>query len=150
MMLAALWAEAGGPPGTFNVVNGDKEAVDALLEAPAVKAVTFVGSTPIARYVNKKATENGKRCTALGGAKNHMIVCADANMDAAAAGAIAGGFGSAGERCMAVSVLVCVGEGTAERLLPKIQELMKGIKVKDGQEEDAWVLLWALSVAWCV
>ena len=108
--LAALWAEAGLPAGVFNVVHGDKVAVDRLLEHPDVKAVSFVGSTPIARYVYETATGNGKRVQALGGAKNHMVVLPDADLDLAADAAVNAGFGSAGERCMAISAVVAVGD----------------------------------------
>ena len=107
--IAELWAEAGLPAGVFNVVHGDKVAVDRLLDHPTVKAVSFVGSTPIARYVYETATHAGKRVQALGGAKNHMIVLPDADLDLAADAAVNAGFGSAGERCMAISALVAVG-----------------------------------------
>ena len=106
--LAERWAEAGLPAGVFNVVQGDKVAVDRLLEHPGIKAVSFVGSTPIARYVYENGTRHGKRVQALGGAKNHMVVLPDADLDIAADSAVNAGFGSAGERCMAVSVLVAV------------------------------------------
>ena len=109
LLLARLWAEAGLPDGVFNVVQGDKEAVDALLTHPDVRAASFVGSTPIARYVYETGTRAGKRVQALGGAKNHMVVLPDADLDLAADAAVSAGFGSAGERCMAVSVLVAVG-----------------------------------------
>ncbi|MBO0775716.1 MAG: CoA-acylating methylmalonate-semialdehyde dehydrogenase, partial [Actinobacteria bacterium] len=119
LLLARLWAEAGLPDGVFNVVHGDKEAVDALLGHPDVRAVSFVGSTPIARYVYQTATAAGKRVQALGGAKNHMVVLPDADLDLAADAAVSAGFGSAGERCMAVSVLVAV-EPAAGELVAKI------------------------------
>ena len=106
--LGALWKEAGLPDGVFNVLHGDKVAVDALLEDPRVKAISFVGSTPIARYVYETGTRNGKRVQALGGAKNHMVVLPDADLDLAADAAVNAGFGSAGERCMAISALVAV------------------------------------------
>ena len=106
----SLWSEAGLPAGVFNVVHGDKVAVDRLLEHPDVKAVSFVGSTPIARYVYETATGNGKRVQALGGAKNHMVVLPDADLDLAADAAVNAGFGSAGERCMAISAVVAVGD----------------------------------------
>ena len=108
LLLASLWAEAGLPDGVFNVVQGDKVAVDAILAHPDIKAVSFVGSTPIARYVYENGTANGKRVQALGGAKNHMVVLPDADLDLAADAAVSAGFGSAGERCMAVSALVAV------------------------------------------
>jgi acyl-CoA reductase-like NAD-dependent aldehyde dehydrogenase len=110
LWMARLWAEAGLPEGVFNVLNGDKVAVDGLLTHPAIKAVSFVGSTPIARYVYETATAHGKRVQALGGAKNHMVVLPDADLDLAADQAINAGFGSAGERCMAISAVVAVGD----------------------------------------
>ncbi len=109
MLVAELWAEAGLPDGVFNVVNGDKVAVDALLDHPAIAAVSFVGSTPIARYVHSRATAAGKRAQALGGAKNHAVVLPDADLDFAADHVVAAAFGSAGERCMAISAAVVVG-----------------------------------------
>ena len=108
LLLASLWAEAGLPDGVFNVVQGDKVAVDAILQHPGIKAVSFVGSTPIARYVYENGTKAGKRVQALGGAKNHMVVLPDADLDLAADAAVSAGFGSAGERCMAVSALVAI------------------------------------------
>jgi len=111
--LAELWAEAGLPAGVFNVVQGDKVAVDALLEHPGISAVSFVGSTPVARHVYETATRHGKRVQALGGAKNHMIVLPDADLDLAADAAVNAGFGSAGERCMAISAVVAVGRTTS-------------------------------------
>ena len=107
--MAALWREAGLPDGIMNVAHGDKEAVDRLLEHPDIKAVSFVGSTPIARHVYETATSHGKRVQALGGAKNHMVVLQDADLDLAADAAVNAGFGSAGERCMAISAAVAVG-----------------------------------------
>jgi len=136
MLSAELLAEAGLPDGVFNVVNGDKVAVDRILEHPDIAAVSFVGSTPIARYIYETGTATGKRVQALGGAKNHMIVLPDADMDLAADAAINSGYGSAGERCMAISVLVTVGDA-ADNLLPKVQEKIKAVKVADGAEEDA-------------
>jgi malonate-semialdehyde dehydrogenase (acetylating)/methylmalonate-semialdehyde dehydrogenase len=130
--LARLWAEAGLPPGVFNVVHGDKEAVDRLLEHPDVKGVSFVGSTPIARYVYETATQHGKRVQALGGAKNHMVVLPDADLDLAADAAVNAGFGSAGERCMAVSAVVAV-EPVADELIRKIVERMDRIRTGDGR-----------------
>ena len=116
LLTAELLAEAGVPGGVFNVVQGDKVAVDSLLAHPDISAISFVGSTPIARYVYETATANGKRCQALGGAKNHMIVLPDADIDMAADAAVSAGYGSAGERCMAVSMLVAVG-GIADDLV---------------------------------
>ena len=108
MFMAQLWKEAGLPDGVFNVVHGDKEVVDALLVHPGIKSISFVGSTPIARYVYETGTKAGKRVQALGGAKNHMIVLPDADLELAADAAINAGFGSAGERCMAISAIVAV------------------------------------------
>jgi malonate-semialdehyde dehydrogenase (acetylating)/methylmalonate-semialdehyde dehydrogenase len=130
--MAELWAEAGLPPGVFNVVHGDKEAVDALLTHPGVDAISFVGSTPIARYVYETGTSHGKRVQALGGAKNHMVVLPDADLDLAADAAVSAGFGSAGERCMAISVVVAV-EPVADRLVPLIAERIAAIRTGDGR-----------------
>lgn len=129
--IAELWQKAGLPHDVVNVVHGDKEAVDALLEHPDVKAVSFVGSTPIARYVYEKGTANGKRVQALGGAKNHMLVLPDADLELAADAAVNGGFGSAGERCMAVSVVVAV-ESIADELVAKIAARVRGLRTGDG------------------
>jgi malonate-semialdehyde dehydrogenase (acetylating) / methylmalonate-semialdehyde dehydrogenase len=131
MLCAELLARAGLPAGVFNVVHGDKVAVDRLLEHPEVQAVSFVGSTPIARYIYETGTRHGKRVQALGGAKNHMIVLPDADLELAADAAVSAGFGSAGERCMAISVLVAVGD-VADRLVPKIAERIARLKVGDG------------------
>jgi malonate-semialdehyde dehydrogenase (acetylating) / methylmalonate-semialdehyde dehydrogenase len=128
--LAELWAEAGLPEGVFTVVHGDKPAVDRLLEHPDVKAISFVGSTPIARYVYETGTRHGKRVQALGGAKNHMVVLPDADLDLAADSAVSAGYGSAGERCMAISIAVAVtdeiGDALVERLAPRIRALKIG------------------------
>ncbi len=129
--IAALWKRAGLPDGVLNVVHGDKEAVDALLAHPDVKAVSFVGSTPIAKYVYETGTAAGKRVQALGGAKNHMLVLPDADLDLAADAAINAGFGSAGERCMAISALVAV-EPVADELIEKIKERMAKLVTGDG------------------
>jgi malonate-semialdehyde dehydrogenase (acetylating) / methylmalonate-semialdehyde dehydrogenase len=129
--LAELWAEAGLPAGVFNVLQGDKEAVDALLDHPDVRAISFVGSTPIARYVYERSSANGKRVQALGGAKNHMVVLPDADLDLAADQAVSAGFGSAGERCMAISVLVAVGP-VADELVAKIADRTRGLRTGDG------------------
>jgi malonate-semialdehyde dehydrogenase (acetylating)/methylmalonate-semialdehyde dehydrogenase len=129
--IAGLLAEAGLPAGVFNVVHGDKEAVDALLEHPDVRAISFVGSTPIAKYVYETATANGKRVQALGGAKNHMLVLPDADLDLAADAAVNAGFGSAGERCMAISVVLAV-DSVADEFVAKVAERMGGLKVGDG------------------
>ena len=131
LAIAALWTEAGLPDGVMNVVNGDKEAVDALLTHPDVKSVSFVGSTPIARYVYETGTAHGKRVQALGGAKNHMLVLPDADLDLAADAAINAGFGSAGERCMAISALVAV-EPIADELVEKIRDRMGKLRTGDG------------------
>ena len=129
--VAELWREAGLPGGVLNVVHGDKEAVDALLDNPDVRAVSFVGSTPIAKYVYERGTANGKRVQALGGAKNHMLVLPDADLDLAADAAVNAGFGSAGERCMAISALVAV-EPVADELIAKIQDRMGKLVTGDG------------------
>jgi malonate-semialdehyde dehydrogenase (acetylating)/methylmalonate-semialdehyde dehydrogenase len=136
MLTAELLAEAGVPEGVFNVVHGDKVAVDAILEHPGISAVSFVGSTPIAKYVYETATRNGKRCQALGGAKNHMVVLPDADIDMAADAAVSAAYGSAGERCMAVSMVVAVG-GVADQLVPAIKERIPKVKVGDGMEPDS-------------
>ena len=133
---AELLAEAGLPDGVFNIVHGGKEAVDAILAHPGVAAVSFVGSTPVARYVYEEGTRHGKRVQALGGAKNHMIVLPDADMDLAADAAVSAGYGSAGERCMAISVVTAVG-GAADRLLPRMRERMAGLVVGPGDMEGA-------------
>ncbi|MCZ7415910.1 MULTISPECIES: CoA-acylating methylmalonate-semialdehyde dehydrogenase [unclassified Streptomyces] len=132
LLLAELWREAGLPDGVFNVVHGDREAVDALLTHADVAAVSFVGSTPVARYVYERATAHGKRVQALGGAKNHMVVLPDADLDLAADAAVNAGFGSAGERCMAISALVAV-EPVADELVARITERIAGLKVGDGR-----------------
>lgn len=129
--MAELFTEAGLPDGVFNVVHGDKESVDALLEHDDIKAISFVGSTPIAKYIYETASKHGKRVQALGGAKNHMLVLPDADLDLTADAAVNAGFGSAGERCMAISVIVAV-EPVADDLIAKITERMKGLKVGDG------------------
>ncbi len=129
--MAELWKEAGLPDGVFNVLHGDKVAVDVLLTHPDIKAVSFVGSTPIAKYVYETATAQGKRVQALGGAKNHMIVLPDADLDLAADAAINAGFGSAGERCMAISALIAVG-GIADELVEKITARATALRTGDG------------------
>ena len=129
--MAELWKEAGLPDGVFNVVHGDKEAVDTLLHHPDIKSVSFVGSTPIAQYVYREATAAGKRVQALGGAKNHMIVLPDADLDLAADAAVNAGFGSAGERCMAISALVAVGP-VGDELVAKIAERTRTLRIGDG------------------
>lgn len=129
--MAELFSEVGLPAGVFNVVNGDKESVDALLDNPDVAAISFVGSTPIAQYIYERGTANGKRVQALGGAKNHMLVLPDADLDLVADSAVNAGFGSAGERCMAISVVVAV-EPVADELIAKVRERMATLKVGDG------------------
>ena len=132
MWIAALLKEAGLPDGVFNVLHGDKVAVDGLLEHPEVRSISFVGSTPIAQYIYETSAKHGKRVQALGGAKNHMLVLPDADLDLVADSAVNAGFGSAGERCMAISVVVAV-EPVADALIPKITERMQQIKVGDGR-----------------
>ncbi|SIO87498.1 CoA-acylating methylmalonate-semialdehyde dehydrogenase [Nocardiopsis sp. JB363] len=136
-MLAELFVEAGLPPGVFNVVNGDKEAVDTLLTDPRIAAVGFVGSTPIAEYVYSTATAHGKRAQCFGGAKNHMIVMPDADLDQVADALIGAGYGSAGERCMAISVAVPVGEEIADALVAKLKERIAGLRVGASDDPDA-------------
>jgi malonate-semialdehyde dehydrogenase (acetylating) / methylmalonate-semialdehyde dehydrogenase len=131
--LAGLWKEAGLPDGIFNVVHGDKVAVDRLLEHPQIAAVSFVGSTPIARYIYETGTRHGKRVQALGGAKNHMVVLPDADIDMAADAAVSAAYGSAGERCMAISVVVAVGE-VADPLVRAIEERLPKVQVGPGDE----------------
>ena len=130
--MAELWREAGLPSGVFNVLNGDKEAVDGLLTHPDVQAVSFVGSTPIAKYVYETGSKHGKRVQALGGAKNHMLVLPDADLELVADSAINAGFGSAGERCMAISVVVAV-EPVADALIAKVTERMAKLRTGDGR-----------------
>lgn len=133
LWMARLWAEAGLPDGVFNVLQGDKQAVDGLLEAAEVRSISFVGSTPIAQYIYETAAKHGKRVQALGGANNHMLVLPDADLELVADQAINSGFGSAGERCMAQSVVIAV-EPVADALIEKIQERMAKLKVGDGRE----------------
>jgi malonate-semialdehyde dehydrogenase (acetylating)/methylmalonate-semialdehyde dehydrogenase len=135
LRVAELWKQAGLPAGVFTVVNGDKEAVDALLAHPLLDAISFVGSTPIARYVHETGSAHGKRVQALGGAKNHAVILPDADMELAADGLVSAGYGSAGQRCMAVSVAVAVGD-CADPLLQQIQERIAALKVGDGTDAD--------------
>ncbi len=137
LRLAELMIEAGAPAGVLNVVNGDKESVDTLLTDPRVKAISFVGSTPIAQYVYATAAAHGKRVQAMGGAKNHMIVLPDADMDQAADALIGAGYGSAGERCMAVSVAVPVGDDTAEALLERLKPRVESLKVGPSTDPES-------------
>ncbi|QIK75818.1 CoA-acylating methylmalonate-semialdehyde dehydrogenase [Nocardioides piscis] len=129
--MAELWQEAGLPDGVFNVLHGDKEAVDAVLDSPDVRSISFVGSTPIARYVYERAASHGKRVQALGGAKNHMVVLPDADLDLAADAAVNAGYGSAGERCMAISVLVAVGD-IADDLVARVAERTRTLVIGAG------------------
>ncbi len=133
LFLADLWKQAGLPDGVFSVVQGDKEAVDRILVHPDISAVSFVGSTPIARYVYETGTRHGKRVQALGGAKNHMVVLPDADIDMAADAAVSAGYGSAGERCMAISVVVAVGDA-GDRLVDAITERIPRVRVGPGDD----------------
>ncbi|MCF6326650.1 MAG: CoA-acylating methylmalonate-semialdehyde dehydrogenase [Devosiaceae bacterium] len=137
LLLAQWLKEAGLPDGVFNVINGDKVAVDALLHHPDVKAISFVGSTPIAQYIHKTGTANGKRVQALGGAKNHMIIMPDADMDMAASALMGAGFGSAGERCMAISVAVPVTDAVADALIEKLMPQIKALKIGPASDPSS-------------
>jgi malonate-semialdehyde dehydrogenase (acetylating)/methylmalonate-semialdehyde dehydrogenase len=137
LVMAEWLKEAGLPDGVFNVMQGDKEAVDALLHHPDISAISFVGSTPIAQYIYSTAANTGKRCQALGGAKNHMIVMPDADMDQAVDALMGAAYGSAGERCMAISVAVPVGEGTADKLISALEPKVRGLKVGPGTDREA-------------
>mgnify|MGYP005989663055 FL=1 len=136
LMMADLMKEAGFPDGVFNVVQGDKVAVDALLEHPDVHALSFVGSTPVANYIYETGAHHGKRVQALGGAKNHMLVMPDADLDKTVDALLGAAFGSAGERCMAISVAVLVGD-VADKIMPALAERTRALKVKNGLEMDA-------------
>jgi malonate-semialdehyde dehydrogenase (acetylating)/methylmalonate-semialdehyde dehydrogenase len=135
LLLAEMWRDAGLPDGVFTVVQGDREAVDRLLEHPDVAAVSFVGSTPIARHVYQTGTANGKRVQALGGAKNHMLVLPDADIDMAADAAVSAAYGAAGERCMALSVAVAVGD-VGDRLVDAIAARLPKLRIGDGADPD--------------
>jgi malonate-semialdehyde dehydrogenase (acetylating)/methylmalonate-semialdehyde dehydrogenase len=137
LLLAEWLKEAGLPDGVFNVVQGDKEAVDAILTDPDITAVSFVGSTPIARYIYETATKHGKRCQALGGAKNHMIVMPDADLDQAVDALMGAAYGSAGERCMAISVAVPIGDKTADELIEKLEPKVRGLRIGPGTDPEA-------------
>ena len=137
MRFAELFKEAGLPDGIFSVVNGDKEAVDALLDNEEIKAIGFVGSTPIAEYIYSRGTANGKRVQCFGGAKNHMIIMPDADIDQVVDALIGAGYGSAGERCMAISVAVPVGESTAEKLIEKLVPRVESLKIGPSTDPDA-------------
>ncbi|MBK3662590.1 CoA-acylating methylmalonate-semialdehyde dehydrogenase [Bradyrhizobium diazoefficiens] len=137
-LLIAEWLkEAGLPDGVFSVVQGDKEAVDALLHHPDISAISFVGSTPIARYIYETAAKHGKRCQALGGAKNHMVVLPDADLDQAVDALMGAAYGSAGERCMAISVAVPIGERTADVLMAKLTPRVGALKIGPGTDPEA-------------
>jgi len=136
LFIAELFKQAGLPDGVFNVLQGDKLAVDGLLNHPDVKAISFVGSTPIAQYIYETGARNGKRVQALGGAKNHMVVMPDADIEQAVDALIGAAYGSAGERCMAISVAVLVGD-VADKIVPKLAERARALKIKNGMELDA-------------
>jgi len=135
ILLAEMLKEAGLPDGIFNVVHGDKSSVDAILAHPTIQAVSFVGSTPIAEYVYATGTKHGKRVQALGGAKNHMIVMPDADLDQAADALVGAAYGSAGERCMAISVAVTVGAQTADNLIGKLESRIADLRIGDGSKD---------------
>jgi malonate-semialdehyde dehydrogenase (acetylating)/methylmalonate-semialdehyde dehydrogenase len=137
VILAELLKEAGLPDGVFSVVHGDKGAVDAILHHPDIAAVSFVGSTPIARYIYETAAQNGKRCQALGGAKNHMVIMPDADLDQTVDALMGAAYGAAGERCMAVSVAVPVGEKTAEELIGRLEPRVRALKIGPGTDREA-------------
>ncbi|HXW50535.1 MAG TPA: aldehyde dehydrogenase family protein, partial [Candidatus Acidoferrales bacterium] len=134
--LARILTQCGAPAGVLNVVNGAKDAVTALLDHPDVKAVSFVGSTPVAQFVYTRGTAAGKRVQALGGAKNHLVVMPDADLDQTVDAIVGAAYGSAGERCMAISVVVTVGDAVADRLLPRIQERLRALRVGDPTAAD--------------
>jgi malonate-semialdehyde dehydrogenase (acetylating)/methylmalonate-semialdehyde dehydrogenase len=134
---AELFVEAGGPPGILNVVNGDKEAVDAILDDPEIQAVGFVGSTPIAEYIYARGCANGKRVQCFGGAKNHMVIMPDADLDQAVDALIGAGYGSAGERCMAISVAVPVGKATADELVKRLIPRVEALKIGPSTDSSA-------------
>jgi malonate-semialdehyde dehydrogenase (acetylating)/methylmalonate-semialdehyde dehydrogenase len=136
MIVARLFKEAGLPDGVFNLVNGDKEAVDTLLNDERIQAISFVGSTPIAEYIYSTGTKNGKRVQALGGAKNHAVIMPDADVDNAVSALMGAAYGSCGERCMAISVAVCVGEETADTVVGKLQEQIASLKVGTGTDNS--------------
>src|SRR6266851_4488483 len=137
LLLAQWLKEAGLPDGVFSVVHGDKEAVDAILTDPDISAVSFVGSTPIARYIYETAARTGKRCQALGGAKNHAIIMPDADLDRTVDALMGAAYGSAGERCMSISVAVLVGEKTADALMAKLEPKVRALKIGPGTDADA-------------
>ncbi|MBK0003756.1 CoA-acylating methylmalonate-semialdehyde dehydrogenase [Erwinia sp. S38] len=134
LLIASLFQQAGLPAGVLNVVNGDKEAVDALIESPDVKAISFVGSTPIAEYIYSEGTKRGKRVQALGGAKNHAVVMPDADLDNTVSALMGAAYGSCGERCMAISVAVCVGDAVADALIARLTPEITALKIGAGTE----------------
>ena len=136
LLIAKLFRQAGLPDGVFNIVNGDKEAVDTLLADPRIQAVSFVGSTPIAEYIYSTGTANGKRVQALGGAKNHAVVMPDADVDNAVNALMGAAYGSCGERCMAISVAVCVGDETADTVVGKLEEQLAALKIGNGADNS--------------
>ena len=136
LIIADLFTQAGLPDGVFNVVNGDKEAVDALLNNPGVKAISFVGSTPIAEYIYATGAANGKRVQALGGAKNHAVIMPDADMDNAVSALMGAAYGSCGERCMAISVAVCIGDEVADELVDKLSKRVANLKIGPGTDKS--------------
>ncbi len=135
--IAEYMIEAGFPKGVLNIVNGDKVAVDRLTEHPDIQAVSFVGSTPIAKYVYDRSHQNNKRCQAMGGAKNHMVIMPDADIEGTASALLGAAYGSAGERCMAISVAVCVGDDTADRLIKALLPKIAKLKISHCMDEDA-------------
>jgi malonate-semialdehyde dehydrogenase (acetylating)/methylmalonate-semialdehyde dehydrogenase len=137
LILAELLKEAGLPDGVFNVVHGDKQAVDAILHEPRIAAVSFVGSTPIARYIYETAATTGKRCQALGGAKNHMVVMPDADLDLAVDALMGAAYGAAGERCMAISVALPIGDEVADALIERLEPKVRGLKIGPGTDPEA-------------
>jgi malonate-semialdehyde dehydrogenase (acetylating)/methylmalonate-semialdehyde dehydrogenase len=137
LILAELLKEAGLPGGVFSVVHGDKEAVDAILHHPGISGVSFVGSTPIARYIYETSAKNGKRCQALGGAKNHMVIMPDADLDQAADALMGAAYGSAGERCMAISVAVPVGDEVADALVERLVPKIRSLRIGPGTDPEA-------------
>ena len=146
LYIAQLLIEAGLPKGVLNVVHGDKEAVDALIEAPEVKALSFVGSTPIAEYIYSEGTKRGKRVQALGGAKNHAVLMPDADLDNAVSALMGAAYGSCGERCMAISVAVCVGDQIADALVEKIVPQIKALKIGAGIKQFSKNILYCGNV----
>jgi malonate-semialdehyde dehydrogenase (acetylating) / methylmalonate-semialdehyde dehydrogenase len=137
LLLAQWFKDAGLPDGVFNVVQGDKATVDALLSHPDISAISFVGSTPVARHIYQTAAVNGKRCQALGGAKNHMVIMPDADLDQAADALMGAAYGSAGERCMAISIAVTIGDKTADDLVTRLEPRVRNLKVGPGLDHES-------------